>query len=157
MNPIYNVWIIDFKHHEIIRVTSYFEQLNISLYTYMKLSKIWRPQLSAISHDLYGLSLTITSRRCSQPKNCELSHNWNRTNSTSKRFGTSYVTVLYKKNWISRGGRFYRLSNPSFVILIGQYIQMTKKDTLVYNEYSQIVYQIFVWKSFYCNHLVCFW
>ena len=54
MNPIYNVWIIDFKHHETIRVTSSFEKLNISLYTYIK--------LSAVSHDLYGLSLAITSR-----------------------------------------------------------------------------------------------
>ena len=64
----------------------------------------WLPSQSR--HDIHMRIINYFRRPGYSPSNC----NW--ANSTSKRFRAPYVTVLYKRNWIPRGGRFHRLSTP---------------------------------------------
>jgi hypothetical protein len=68
----------------------------------------WLPP--TVGHDIHMRIPGYFRRPGYSPNNC------NGTNSTSKRFRTLYVTVLYKRNWISRGGRFHHLSTPLLYI-----------------------------------------
>jgi len=64
----------------------------------------WLP--SSVGHDIHMRTIDYFGQPGYNPNNC------NGVNSTSERFRTPYVTVLYKRNWISRRGRFHRLSTP---------------------------------------------
>jgi hypothetical protein len=62
--------------------------------------------LSSVWYGIYVKAIDYVKRRGCTPNNC------NRANSTRKQFKTSCMTVLPRRNWISRQGRFHRLSTP---------------------------------------------